>query len=206
MPQMLQFSDQFTEAQIIGDDLGQNVGDIYKAADTGKLFEVLDGGGVVEYMQGCVYSLDFSARYYLYVDNRWVSQTVVFGTNSQNCNQNLGTGAVPNPAGDGGGHLVKAGKVLRVDIEADVNNAEVTELEVSLIHKGRGSSGAETVLYNWPARPVTILKDGFQINEALNNVTFDEGKLMLAIKPTNTGTATRYAYVSARVKVQELEA
>lgn len=81
MAQHLQFNEQFTEAEITGLTIipERNVGDVYKASDTGNTFEVLEDLTVIPYTRfGSSINTPLINQVPVFNGTEWVNQTVTF--------------------------------------------------------------------------------------------------------------------------------
>lgn len=95
--------------------------------------------------------LDFSGRFHLFTNNRWVGSNVSFGQSDSNFKQNHGTGDFPNILWNslGIGFLPKGTVLHSLEFIGRVNNNEITDLQIQLSCQGDnleiGGSGYDSI-------------------------------------------------------------
>ena len=82
--------------------------------------------------------LDFSGRFHLFTNNRWVGSNVSFGQSDSNFKQNHGAGEAPNILWNslGIGFLPKGTILHSLEFIGRVNNNEVADLQIQLSCQG----------------------------------------------------------------------
>lgn len=160
--------------------------------------------------------LNFSGRYYLYNNNRWVGTRNNWGVGTDNQNQNFGTGATPNVIWNNLGiGFLPAGAVLkRMVFYGRTNNAQVDDIEVHLSKQGdsltTGGFDSNGEADNVEVLPVTALNgsapnmndiQSWEVSLGDHVLTKDRC-IIFACRPVGNLTGTRYWYVNAYLEYE----
>lgn len=94
-------------------------------------------------------SLFVGGRWYLYNDNRWTGFSNIWGAQTQNYNQNGGTGADPNLSWQNLGPLLKDGSMLKKIVFAGrLNSSAANAVDLRVYHqinKWDGTTGVNSI-------------------------------------------------------------
>lgn len=146
--------------------------------------------------------IDFSGRFYCNTDNAWITQSNLYGLASQNHNTDAGTGATPVIPADVLGAMVSSGDRLRqLAYRGVANDAEVTGFSYAIVFEA--SDGTQTVLKTGTGYTLSTTEpnDSMGFIDLGDLVAPENGTVFLALKPTGTITAQRYAYMSVQLRI-----
>ena len=147
-------------------------------------------------------------QYALYTDRRWVATQATVGYMQGNQSGAYGTGADPTVSWNALGVYVEDGAYVDRLRGAIRINADVTSVDISLIHHTGPSSGI------WSSNPSlttteilrTSLNPGhngwFEVDEVIDHTTVRYGFLILYMRPTTTPPILRYVYGDLRIHVE----
>lgn len=158
--------------------------------------------------------MDTAGRWYLYADNRWITDSDDnYGTSYYQFAESGGTGTTPIAEWEHMGKLVPAGKTInKLHFVGRSNSDEVTDLEFYIILRkpdpitrwetglDNDAEDVEVVLYNNLFFAPTDGGTAFSGNMSdrhwrtidINHLVTENSYLSIYIRPTGTLTATRY--------------
>jgi len=151
--------------------------------------------------------IEVGGRWYLHADNRWVGFPTTYGANSENYNQNGGTGAEPNLAWSHLGPLVLDNTVIKqLRIAGRANSTDVTGVDIRLFHQtgpweGNWDSTSETT------RTQLLAANNLDFSGAdmkrhvldIDQTVSGDGFLLMMVRPVGTLSTTRYLFTSVSI-------
>lgn len=173
---------------------------------TGTTLSASAGGGGVN-----TQVLYIGGRWYANTNNRWVGFSVNYGSNTENYNQNSGTGADPTVNWIFWGPTLTAGtKVTGFNMLVRPSNSEVTAIDVRLYHSrgpldgSWGNTGATTWDLIHAANNIGFTATNWTryAPELTPYTCLDDGHFLMFIRPVGTISATRFIYGSTRVEYE----
>ncbi len=182
----------------------------FKVSPDGSTFKdgiVIDKTtGKVRFPSGArsIRRVDLGGRFYMNVDNRWITFSTNYGIASENHSSSMGTASEPNTSHLGIGIYLRQGETL-VDLHtawrcnaSDVTNVDVRMLFHTGLFDGTWNTAAETtqsVIHSEDGVPMTV--GWSQYKPSVTEFTAPaDGFFMLVIRPVGTLTATRYIYTN----------
>lgn len=205
------------ESELVANLASLPDGAMFFAQDTKNIYGVMGGEASLMNRKFDTSPIDFSGRYYMYADSRWVGTRNTFGVSSDNHNQNHGTNAVPNTVWHslGIGFLPQGTILHSLEFIGRANNEQVSDIEVHLSKQG---ANFDTVGYdtNTEALNEEILAPTLLGTNApnffdmqkwtvdLNDYVLTEDRIIVFnCRPVRTGSGTRYWYVNAKMNISK---
>lgn len=175
----------------------------------------IDNTGIIKVGDNRSSFITGSGRFHCQTNNRWTTESDdLYGSNTNNHNENCGTGTDPNVEWEHLGTLLPSGIfVNNLHFIARSNNTQVTDFEISIIEKKPidinfynigFDADAEVVtseLYRglWTSAIIGYAGNSNDMHAAvlnINHLLTDRAQISIYIKPVGNLSATRYIYAS----------
>jgi hypothetical protein len=148
--------------------------------------------------------VELGGRWYCYTDNRWVSHNTAFGNQSDNINNNSGTGVDPSVDWTQLGALMPKDATLQ-NLTAALrrNNSQITGFDLRVYFQtGPWSAGWDSDAAS--TRSLVFSEDGITLDGGFNRYIAElggytapeDGFILIFVRPVGTLSATRYLFSS----------
>jgi hypothetical protein len=148
--------------------------------------------------------VDVGGRYYCFTNNRWVTQQISYGVQSENNSNNCGTGTEPALSWQHmGAYLPKGATLQSLDGVLRRSFSEVTGFDLRVYLQHGPASGDWEADGDTTRLPVADLL-GEPLSAGFNTLALglgdtvmpEDGFVMVYLRPVGSITATRYLYGS----------